>query len=118
MVTRLTKNPDEFVRALLVEEYGIAESSFERPARLALTTGVAFTAAAAVPVLPFLFLPLLPAVAVSVALSGAALFAAGVLRSLVTLKPFLRNGFEMVAVGMGASAVTYMVGRALGAAAG
>lgn len=118
MVTRLAKNPDEFARALLVEEHGIAESSFESPARLALTTGVAFAAAAVVPVLPFLFLPVLPAVAVSAALSSVVLFAAGVLRSLVTLKPFLRNGFEMVAVGMGASAFTYVVGRALGTAAG
>lgn len=118
MVSRLTKNPDEFVRALLVEEYGIAESSFEKPVRLALTTGAAFAAAAVVPVLPFLFLPHPSAVALSVVLSAAALFAAGVLRSLVTLKPFLRNGLEMVAVGMGASVFTYLVGRTLGTVAG
>lgn len=118
MVSRLAKDPDEFARALLVEAYGITEASFESPPRLALTTGAAFTAAAVVPVLPFLALPVLPAVVASVVLSGAALFAAGVLRSLVTLKSFLRNGLEMVAVGLGASAFTYAVGLALGTVVG
>jgi VIT1/CCC1 family predicted Fe2+/Mn2+ transporter len=118
MVSRLAKNPDEFARALLVEEYGIAEASFESPPRLAATTGIAFGAAAVVPVLPFFALPVAPAVATSVVLSGAALFAAGVLRSLVTLKPFLRNGFEMLVVGMGAAAFTYAVGLALGTVVG
>lgn len=118
MVSRLARNPDEFVRALLVEEYGIAESSFQRPVRLALTTGIAFGAAATVPVAPFLLLPVPHAVAASVALSAVVLFVAGVLRSLVTLRPFLKNGLEMVVVGLGAAAFTYAVGRLLGTAVG
>lgn len=116
IVTRLAKNPDEFVRALLVEEYGIAESSFESPVRLALITASSFAAAAVVPVLPFFALPIQAATVVSVALSAAVLFAAGVLRSLVTLKPFLRNGLEVVAVGLGAAGFTFMLGWLLGTA--
>lgn len=118
LVSRLDRRPDQVLQALLAEEHGITEMSREDPGRLAFTTGAAFAAAGAIPVVPFLLLPALPAVAASVLLSGAALFGAGVLRSLVTLKPFLRNGLEMVLVGMGAAAATYLVGVALGTVVG
>jgi len=58
----------------------------------------------------------LPAMTVSVALTCTALFFAGVIRSLSTLKPFIWSGIEMVLIGLGASAVTYLVGLVVGVA--
>ncbi len=102
------------MKAILAEEHGLAEESFESPPRLATYTGLAFLLAGAIPIVPFLFLPAVPGVLVSVALTAAALFFAGVLRALSTLNPFLKSGLEMVLVGMGSAAATYLVGLVVG----
>ena len=114
VAARLAGKPEEFLKALLSEERGIVEESFESPPRLAALTGFAFALAGLVPILPFLFLPALPGTVVSVAVAAVALFLSGVLRALSTLKPFLRSGLEMVLVGMGAAAATYALGLAMG----
>jgi VIT1/CCC1 family predicted Fe2+/Mn2+ transporter len=59
-------------------------------------------------------LPALQGVLVSVALTCIALFLAGIIRALSTLHPFLQSGLEMVLIGMGAAAATYIVGFAIG----
>ena len=67
-----------------------------------------------VPILPFAFLAAQPALWAAVGLSSVALFAAGMVRSLSTLKPFLRSGLEMVLVGMGSAGATYLLGSVFG----
>lgn len=118
VVAPIAERPEEFLKALLAEEHGISEASFESPSRLAAYTGLAFTLAGAVPVLPFFFLPALEGVIVSVILTGFALFFAGIVRALSSMSPFLRSGVEMVLVGMGAAAATYAVGLAFGGVVG
>lgn len=118
VVGRLAGRPEELLRSLVAEQHGLAEASFEDPSRLALITGTAFALAGAVPILPFLFLASLPAVLVSVGVTAGVLFLTGVLRSLFTLNPFLRSGLEMVLIGLGAAAATYLVGLAVGGVVG
>lgn len=118
VVERLAENEDEFLRAMLVEGRGIAESSFEDPGRLALYTGLAFVFAGLIPILPFLALPVSAAIIGAVVFASAALFLTGVLRSLSTLNSFLRSGVEMVLIGLGAAAATYLVGLVVGGLAG
>ncbi|MBI4362441.1 MAG: VIT1/CCC1 transporter family protein [Euryarchaeota archaeon] len=118
VVSRLMEKPEEFLRALLAEEHGLAGDHVESPPRLAAYTGLAFILAGLIPILPFLVLPATPGVIASVVLTGVALFFAGVLRALSTLHPFLRSGAEMVLIGMGSATATYMVGLAMGGAVG
>lgn len=106
---------DELAAAVLAES-GVNAAELEEPSRLALTTGASFLAAGAVPLVPFLFLDAGRGALASTALTAAALFAAGLLRALSTLKPFGRSALEMTAVGMVSAAVTWAVGRAIGAA--
>lgn len=113
-VAGLAHKPEAFLRALLEAQYGISSSNFENPARLAAYTGLAFAASGLVPLLPFALLGPRPALWSAVALSGAALFAAGMVRSLSTLKPFLRSGLEMLLVGMGSAGATYLLGSVFG----
>ena len=115
---RLAATPDGPLRSLLAEQQGIAETGHESAVRLAAYTGLAFALAALLPILPFLFLPALPGAIVSVAVTAVALFLAGVLRALSTLHPFLRSGAEMILVGLGAAAATFLVGLAVGGAVG
>jgi len=114
VVNRLAKRPEEFLKAIMSEQHGIGGASFESPTRLAAYTGFAFALAGLLPILPFIFLPSLPGVLASVAVTAIGLFFAGVLRALSTLNPFLRSGLEMVLVGMGAATATYLVGLAVG----
>lgn len=114
VVERLAENEDELLRALLAEGRGIGSASFEDPGRLAVYTGLAFVLAGLIPVLPFLVLSVPAAIVAAVVFAAAALFLTGVLRSLSTLNSFLRSGVEMVLIGLGAAAATYLVGLAVG----
>ncbi|HLM70126.1 MAG TPA: VIT1/CCC1 transporter family protein, partial [Thermoplasmata archaeon] len=73
-----------------------------------------FALAGAVPILPFFLLSPHTAVIVSVVVTAVALFLAGLFRALSSLHPFVRSGLEMVAVGMGAAAGTYLIGLLIG----
>ena len=55
-------------------------------------------------------------VLVSAGLAGIALFAVGATLSLFTGRNALRGGLRMVLIGGGAGAVTWLIGRMLGAA--
>ncbi len=118
VVSRLSTQPDQFLNAILTEEHGITEASVEKPFRLSIFTGIAFALAAAVPIIPFLFLGALEGVIAAIVFTLIALFISGIIRALSTLKPFLRSGVEMVLIGMGASAATYVVGIMLGTVVG
>jgi VIT1/CCC1 family predicted Fe2+/Mn2+ transporter len=114
VASRVAERPEELAKALLSEAPAQAEETSESPGRQAAYTALAFAGAGIVPILPFLVLPALQGVLVSVALTCIALFLAGIIRALSTLHPFLRSGLEMVLIGMGAAAATYVVGYAIG----
>lgn len=118
VVERLSANPDTLLKSLLAEQQGITDAGQESARRLAAYTGLAFALAALVPIVPFLLLSALPGAVVSVAVTGVALFLTGILRALSTLHPFLRSGLQMVLVGLGAAAATFLVGLLVGGAVG
>jgi vacuolar iron transporter family protein len=111
---RLSGKPESFFRAVLAAQGLADESDLESPGMLALYTGVSFFAAGAIPLVPYFFLRASTGVEASIAVTALALFAAGLFRSLATLKSFARSGLEMVLVGLGSAAVTYAVGWAIG----
>jgi len=118
VVERLQRDPDRFLSALVAERYGSDGSEGERPGRQGFLTGISFALAGAVPLAPFLLLGTHAAVVASVALTAGALFLAGLFRALSSLHPFVRSGLEMLAVGMGAAAGTYLIGLLIGGAVG
>ena len=117
VVGRLEQDPGQFLHALLAERYG-SDDNGEQPGRQGFLTGISFALAGAVPIVPFLVLSIPAAVIASVAVTGIALFVAGLFRALSSLHPFLRSGLEMVAVGMGAAAGTYLIGLLIGGVVG
>ncbi|GAA0203913.1 VIT1/CCC1 transporter family protein [Halobaculum roseum] len=82
------------------------------PYRTAAVTFLAFVSAGWAPLFPYI-IGVAPAFRTSVAFTGAAFFIVGASRSLVTARPWYRNGAEMLAVGMAAAGVAFGVGRAL-----
>jgi vacuolar iron transporter family protein len=118
VVARLQQDPKRFLDALVSERYGAAVGEDERPGRQGFLTGISFALAGAVPLVPFLLLGPHFAVIASVLVTAVALFLAGIFRALSSLHPFVRSGLEMVAVGMGAAAGTYLIGLLIGGVVG
>jgi len=114
VVVRLQQDDQRFLAAMVSERYGSDPGEGERPGRQGMLTGVSFALAGAVPILPFFLLSPHTAVIVSVVVTAVALFLAGLFRALSSLHPFVRSGLEMVAVGMGAAAGTYLIGLLIG----
>jgi len=95
---KLGLNPDE-----LGSPWGAAASSF-----------FSFAAGAFVPVAPFLVTTGNRALAAAIVLAACALFAIGATISLFTGRSAARDGLRMLAIGGGAGAATYLIGRLLG----
>jgi len=114
VVARLEQDPHAFLDALVADRYGTGSEEDERPGRQGFLTGFSFALAGAVPVLPYLVLGIPVAIVASVAVTAIALFLAGLFRALSSLHPFLRSGLEMMAVGMGAAAGTFLIGLLIG----
>ena len=88
------------------------------PSRAALANSGLFVLGAAFPLLPFLFLVGLPAVATSTVLSVTALFVAGALLTRWTKRSPVASGMRMLIIGGGAGVLGYLVGSLLGVAVG
>lgn len=86
--------------------------------RHAMATFLAFLVAGVVPLLAYLFPIHDSTFRVATALTMVALFVVGAARSFVTIRGWLVNGLEMLAVGAAAAAVAYYVGAFLAAVVG
>jgi len=115
LAARLLSTPDTALDTLAREELGIDPS--ERggsPWEAAITSFFLFAAGAIVPVLPFVFLRGTVALIASITVSAAALFLIGAGITLLTGRSVLRSGMRSLLIGLGAAALTYVVGRLIG----
>jgi VIT1/CCC1 family predicted Fe2+/Mn2+ transporter len=91
-----------------------AGSAYEkRPIRAAVVTSLSALVAAAIPLAPFAFLPLDPAMVLAAVLSLTALFAVGIWTGDVTGDRWWRCGIRFVVVGGLAAVAAVAVGIAL-----
>jgi len=124
LVDIVSRRPEHWVDTMMVDELGLTKDE-RNPFWNGLATFAAFLVAGAVPLLVYLLglvvpIPSTTAFVVAIALSGAALFALGAAKVLVTGQRALRSGSEMFLVGGLAAAVAYVVGvllRGLGLSA-
>ncbi len=114
LVERMSQESELFLEGLVRDELGLMPESFPNPWRAGAFSGGAFILGAVVPLMAYFFLEGMPAVLLSAALSVVALFVIGVLKTLFTGLPWLKSGLEMVAIGLLATASTYLIGKVLG----
>jgi VIT1/CCC1 family predicted Fe2+/Mn2+ transporter/rubrerythrin len=110
MAARMAQNPDEMLKTLAHEELGLSEQAFQSPWRSAASATISTAVGAAVPVLPYLFMGGLAALATSFVISTLAHFAVGAAKVVVTGRSWWRSGLEMMFIGLGEAAVTYGIG--------
>lgn len=88
-----------------------------RPVRAALVVGFSTAVGSAIPLLPFVLLPLGVAPFVALGASGIVLATAGIERAGLTGGPRLRSAAEMVAIGLVSAFAGYLIGQLLQAPA-
>jgi predicted membrane protein (TIGR00267 family) len=64
-----------------------------------------------IPLLPFVWLPRITALITAIALSAAVLFGVGVYSSVTLVGDWRKNGLKMVAIGLGAAAIGFLIGH-------
>jgi vacuolar iron transporter family protein len=102
--------------ALAREELGIDPNELGGSAsEAAMASFMLFALGAIVPILPFFVAAGHVAVIASVILSGLVLFAIGAAITVFTGMPVWRSGGRQLALGLGAAAVTFLIGRLVGA---
>jgi len=110
---QLSRDPEQVWRVHAREELGIDPDDLPSPWTAAFSSFLAFTLGAFVPLLPYLLGA--TALLVPVLLSLVALFAAGALVSRWTDRSAFYSGSRQLVLGGAATALTYVVGNAVGA---
>ena len=114
MAKSLIADPTRALQALAREELGLNPDELGSPWGAALFSFVSFGAGASIPLLPFLLASGPTSLLVAVALTAVALFGVGAALSLFTGRSALASGARMLAIGVAAGGVTYLIGKWLG----
>jgi VIT1/CCC1 family predicted Fe2+/Mn2+ transporter len=115
LASRIMSNPDTALDTLAREELGINPEDLGGSAwEAALTSFLLFAVGAILPVIPFIFLEGLKAIAASAVLSGIGLFITGAAITLFTGRSVWHSGMRQVFFGLAAAAVTFTIGHLLG----
>jgi VIT1/CCC1 family predicted Fe2+/Mn2+ transporter len=114
IVAAITANREVWLKVMMEEELGLFPEHDTRPLVSAAYTGASFALGALVPLLPYLFLPPLPALSVAVVLAAATLFGIGASKARLTRRHWLPSGLEIMGLGLLAAAIGYGIGWAVG----
>ncbi|MEX0991559.1 MAG: VIT1/CCC1 transporter family protein [Actinomycetota bacterium] len=106
----LSKDVDVALETHAREELGLDPHELGSPTGAAISSFIAFSLGALVPLFPFFFVSGMTGIVLSATLSGITLFAVGSAMTIFTGKHFWLSGLRMLAVGGGAATITYLVG--------
>ncbi|HVB13731.1 MAG TPA: VIT1/CCC1 transporter family protein [Candidatus Dormibacteraeota bacterium] len=106
----LARYPQLWEETHIEKELGISSQVHDTPVRDGFLMAGTFLLGAILPILSYIFITGLPAVLVSLALSGIGLAAVGVLKAAVTGQRMWIGGAQVLLVGSGAALAGYVFG--------
>jgi VIT1/CCC1 family predicted Fe2+/Mn2+ transporter/rubrerythrin len=112
LATRLSEQPEQFLRTMAHEELGLSEDSFPNPWVSAVSAMISTAIGAFIPIIPFFFISGIPAIIAAAIISLVAHFLVGAAKTLVTGRSWLSSGTEMTVVGAIEAVITYALGVA------
>ncbi|MBP9914634.1 MAG: VIT1/CCC1 transporter family protein [Thiobacillaceae bacterium] len=118
MAQALIRDPDRALDTLAREELGLNPDELGAPWGAAISSFLAFSFGALIPLLPYLLLSGRTAFTGVLLASGISLFGVGAAISLFTGKRALFGGLRMLTIGAAAGTATWFIGGALGVALG
>ena len=92
------------------EEVGLTSEESWPATKAGTLTGLSFAIVSLIPILPFAFMEVTPAVITAVIASMVSLFGVGASKAIFTRKSWIGSGLEMMAIGTLAAAATYAIG--------
>jgi VIT1/CCC1 family predicted Fe2+/Mn2+ transporter len=110
IANRVASQMESKQRYTIGEEVGLSAEESWSPIKAALLTGLSFTVASIIPILPFAFMEVTPAVITAIVASIFCLFGFGASKAIFTRKSWIRSGLEMMAIGIFASGATFVLG--------
>jgi VIT1/CCC1 family predicted Fe2+/Mn2+ transporter len=107
----ITANREAWLATMMDEELHLQPVQTPDITRSAVVITIATLIGHQIPLLPFVWLPRLPALITAIGLSAGVLFGVGVYSSVTLAGDWRKNGLKMVAIGLGAAAVGFLIGR-------
>lgn len=109
----LMENPDHALDTLARDELGINPNDLVSPWGAAISSFVSFVFGAFLPMIPYFFQREVHHFYGIIGITAAGLFSIGMLISLFTGRNGLKGGMRMLLIGLGAGAVTFLIGHSL-----
>jgi vacuolar iron transporter family protein len=111
VVDTITANRDRWVGTILEEERHLQPVGNRDVMRSAVVITLATLIGHLIPLLPFVWLPRSPALVLALILSGIVLFGVGTYQALTRVGSWWKQGARMVAIGLGAAALGFVIGH-------
>jgi predicted membrane protein (TIGR00267 family) len=110
IVDKICSDEKMWLDIMMTEELSLTESKNIHPLNEAIVVGSAAMVGSLIPLAPFFFMSVTSAIPISLAISGFALFAAGVYKGKTTSGSWWKTGIEMVLIGLASAFIGYVVG--------
>jgi VIT1/CCC1 family predicted Fe2+/Mn2+ transporter len=110
IVNRVSSEFESMKEFTIGEKIGLSSEESWSPTKALILTGFSFAIASVIPIIPFAFFDVTPAVIIAAVASIVTLFGVGSSKAIFTRKSWIRSGLEMMVIGFLASAVTYLIG--------
>jgi predicted membrane protein (TIGR00267 family) len=114
LVRRITQDKALWLEEMVAKELHIGMNDLVEPNSRAVIMGISYVIGGAVPLVPYLVLPVGIALPVSVVATIAALYAVGFIKGRATGLSSMKSGGEMMLVASAAALVAYLIGKAVG----
>src|SRR3989440_174863 len=111
VVSTITSNRETWVNTMMDEELHLQPVEEQSLLRSAVIVTVATLIGHLIPLVPFMVITGTPAVATAIALSAVTLFAVGAYSARTLIGDWRKSGLQMVAIGLGAAALGFLIGR-------
>ena len=113
IVKLLHQQKSVFVATFQEKVLGLGGADINNPLKAALVMALSFVIGGAIPLAPFLLLPLGVALLVAAALTGAVLFGVGMFKGRLAGQSMGRSGLEFLAIALAATGIGYGIGKAV-----
>jgi predicted membrane protein (TIGR00267 family) len=116
VVKTITTNRETWLATMMDEELHLQPIQNADILRTSVVITVATLIGHLIPLVPFIVLQRTPALVVAIVLSAITLFAVGVYSAVTLVGDWRKSGLRMVAIGLGAAGIGFLIGRLFNAA--
>jgi vacuolar iron transporter family protein len=111
VVSTITSNRETWVSTMMNEELHLQPVEQQSLVRSAVIVTLATLNGHFIPILPFMLVARTPAIVLAITLSAVTLFAVGVYSAKTLVGDWRKSGLQMLAIGLGAAALGFLIGR-------